>query len=198
MRLIFCICVFCTLGFSGQTVFQVKDTKGNILFETSDSIKLEEAFTGHRPNKLGGYNDKFNLKTPIMKAVDKAIIPFRFTDIMIISGMALGVDTWAAEYAIQHNIPFQAFVPFEGQEKMWPPASQVYYRELLSKAHVVIKVCPPGYAAWKMQKRNEAMVDICNILIAVWDGTSGGTSNCVQYVKSKGRKIIYINPKELT
>lgn len=46
-----------------------------------------------------------------------------------------------------------------------------------------------------MQKRNEWMVDNCDILIAVWDKSPGGTKNCVDYAESKKKQIIYINPK---
>ena len=48
-----------------------------------------------------------------------------------------------------------------------------------------------------MQERNEWMVNNCDVLIAVWDGTSGGTANCVKYAESLQLDIRRINPKEL-
>jgi len=48
-----------------------------------------------------------------------------------------------------------------------------------------------------MQKRNEYMVDNADIVIAVWDGTKGGTCNCVRYAKKLGKDIVIINPKEI-
>jgi uncharacterized phage-like protein YoqJ len=48
-----------------------------------------------------------------------------------------------------------------------------------------------------MQKRNEYMVDNSDIVIAVWDGSKGGTYNCVKYAEKLGKKIIVINPKEI-
>ncbi len=41
------------------------------------------------------------------------------------------------------------------------------------------------------------MVNNCDMLIAVWDGSDGGTANCVKYAQSKGVDIRIINPKEL-
>jgi hypothetical protein len=38
------------------------------------------------------------------------------------------------------------------------------------------------------------MVDNSDLLIAVWDGSSGGTSNCVSYATIKGKQIIRIDP----
>jgi hypothetical protein len=38
------------------------------------------------------------------------------------------------------------------------------------------------------------MVDHAELLIAVWDGTSGGTANCVKYARKDGVEIWRINP----
>lgn len=157
---------------------------------------MKVAFTGHRPNKLGGYNDKLNYKKYFVKHV---IEIFKwFTEPHIISGMALGVDTWAAQFAVWAKIPFTAYVPFEGQEGNWPKESRDEFNRLLKLATEVKYICPPGYSASKMQIRNEAMVDNCDILIAVWDGTPGGTGNCVWYAMEQEKTIIRINPLDNT
>lgn len=157
------------------------------------------AFTGHRPHKLGGYNDRTNFKSKFDKLVmkiftDNFMNEFRNNNLEIITGMALGVDTWAAYFAISCKIPFRAYIPFSGQEKMWPTESQSMYRLLLTKASKIKYICDPGYAAWKMQKRNEAMINDCDILVAIWDGTSGGTGNCVKYAQSIKKQIVRFNP----
>lgn len=136
------------------------------------------AFTGHRPDKLGGYS-----WSPIQELVCRAI-RWKLTKLKprgIISGMALGVDQWAAQIAVELGIPFAAYVPFEGQESVWPPESQAAYRFLLSKAERTCICSLGGYSAKKMQWRNIAMVDDSDLLFAVWDGSDGGTANCVKY-----------------
>ena len=40
-----------------------------------------------------------------------------------------------------------------------------------------------------MQLRNEAMVNDCDLLLALWNGTSGGTANCIRYANSVKREI---------
>lgn len=154
------------------------------------------AFTGHRPNKLGGYDPNSPLNLKIKEAIRKEL-KATHPVYKAISGMALGVDQWAAEICLELHIPFIAAVPFIGQEKAWPKQSQDKYNELISKADMVEIVCEGGYAAWKMQKRNEWMVDNSTILIAVWDGTDGGTANCFKYAEKKGKTIIRINPNDL-
>jgi len=45
-----------------------------------------------------------------------------------------------------------------------------------------------------MQARNTWQTDKADKLLAVFDGSSGGTGNCVKYAKSKGKTIILIDP----
>lgn len=151
------------------------------------------AFTGHRPAKLGGYK----IPNPIYKFVYKQIEAtlLSLKPDKVISGMALGVDQWAAVIAYRNSIPFLAAIPFEGQESAWPAESQRAFNLLRNAASEEVIVSPGGYAAYKMQVRNEWMVDHCDKLIAIWDGTPGGTGNCVNYAKSQNKEIIYINPR---
>jgi uncharacterized phage-like protein YoqJ len=141
------------------------------------------AGTGHRPNKLGGYSVEVN-----RKLLDVAR---RNLDgcTMVISGMALGWDTALAHAARMEGIPFIAAVPFKGQERLWPKPSQDGYHDLLRAAKEVVYVCEDGYAPWKMQIRNQWMVDHCDVVLALWDGSSGGTGNCIQYVEKVGKPI---------
>ena len=53
------------------------------------------------------------------------------------------------------------------------------------------------YHIAKMQKRNEYMVDKADIVIAVWDGSSGGTGNCVKYAQKVGKSIVKLNPVDI-
>jgi uncharacterized phage-like protein YoqJ len=150
------------------------------------------SFTGHRPNKLGGYKLPNATYNKVCQQIEQKLIELKPDK--VISGMALGIDQWAANIARKLKIPFIAAIPFEGQEKAWPKQSQDTYHKLLGFADEKVYVCPPGYAASKMQIRNEWMVDKCDILIAVWDQTPGGTANCVKYAQSVGKQIIFIDP----
>lgn len=143
--------------------------------------------TGHRPSKLGGYSpdiDNLLLKTAVKSLEGLAT--------NVISGMALGWDMAIAEAAIVLDIPFVAAVPFRGQESRWPKNTQERYFSLLSLAKDVVYVCEDGYAPWKMQKRNEWLVDNSDLVIALWNGTSGGTSNCIKYAEKIDKKIINV------
>lgn len=150
------------------------------------------AVTGHRPDKLGGWKVPNPIQLAVMEQMDLALLELQPS--LVITGMALGVDQWMAELCILNEIPFAAAVPFEGQESVWPPHSQGKYHQLLAKANQVIFTAESGYAAWKLQTRNEWMVNNCQLLLAVFNGTSGGTANCISYAIKQKRKIRYIEP----
>lgn len=137
------------------------------------------AGTGHRPEKLGGYEPR--ARAELIRVAGFCLDHYKPR--RVISGMALGFDQALALAALLRGIPLVACVPFAGQELRWPLESQQTYHAILAKADAVEVVCKPGYDAQKMQLRNIAMVEACTLLLACWDGTAGGTANCIRYAE---------------
>lgn len=155
--------------------------------------------TGHRPSKLGGYATDNPIESTIRARFKEILARIRSTaeerelKPIAISGMALGCDQWWAEEALSLGIDVYAYIPFKGQESKWPPTAQEAYKNLLNRCIRRVIVSEAGYASWKMQKRNRVMVDDANACVAVWDGSSGGTGNCVKYIKKQKKSCLYIN-----
>ena len=145
------------------------------------------AGTGHRPGALGGFSD--DVFARLVSLASWAIATHKPT--AIISCMALGWDQALARAAVNAGIPFDAAVPFAGQENVWPRESVARYKDLLSQSRKVIVVSEGGYAAWKLQRRNEWAVDHCDAVLALWSGADGGTANCVRYAESR-RPVINV------
>jgi uncharacterized phage-like protein YoqJ len=139
------------------------------------------AVTGHRPHKLGtGYSEN--------KLVGLAVTYVRVIDPReLITGMALGWDTACALAAIQTSVPFVAALPFEGQDLRWTPAQKARYRYILTRASQIVTVSSGGYEAIKYESRNRWMADHCEEVLALWDGSAGGTSNMLRYAQGPGR-----------
>lgn len=112
------------------------------------------------------------------------------------TGMAIGFDQLVAYNCLSEGIPYEAIVPFEGQEALWPAAVQEGYKELLALASSKTVVCSGGYAAWKMHARNGVLVLNANILVAYLnpEQKSGGTRECVKLAEAAKTKIINIYP----
>lgn len=157
---------------------------------------LTLSFTGHRPDKLPcGYDQNH----PFAIALEEKLIEI-MTELkpeQAISGMAQGVDQIAARAVLKLGIHLIAAIPFVGQEKIWPQESQDEYHRILKLAAQIITVSPGQYAPYKMQIRNQYLVDNSDKLIAVFDNTSGGTANCIQYALSKKKQIIRVNPNNI-
>lgn len=144
------------------------------------------AVTGHRPDKLGGYGrEAWNRLVEVAKGEIERLKPE-----LVITGMALGWDQAIARACVSLEIPFDAYIPFAGQATVWPQEAQDLYYALLRNARNKQVICPGKYAHWMMQARNVAMVDNCDQLLALWNGTKGGTENCVKYANKMGIPVI--------
>lgn len=154
--------------------------------------------TGHRPQKL---NQEFELKGPYCSYIRQEMQ--KCFDLLkpakVISGMALGYDQLLAIFALEQGIPVLAAVPCDNQEKVWPKKSQDRYHQILANRLVTTYiVCPGPYHPGTMQVRNEWMCNHSNLLLACWDGSSGGTANCIKYARKIDMDIIYLNLDELS
>ena len=159
---------------------------------TQQELKLHRCcFTGHRPEKL------FLIDSEIIKELEKEIcraVADGFTT--FISGMARGVDIWAAEIVLKlrkknKQIHLICASPYEGFETRWSANWQKRYRKIMKKADYV-KFVSPNYSLSCFQIRNEYMVNHSNRVIAVYNGEAGGTRNTLNYAKKKGIEIIVI------
>ena len=157
------------------------------------------SFTGYRPEKLPFFSEDdpmcVDLKSRLSKQIEKLI---KDGADEFFSGMARGVDMWAAEAVLElkrtyPNIKLTAVIPCPEQADGWSSEDQDRYRGIMEACDKKI-VISPRYSKGCMQKRNRALVDTCDILVAVYDGQSGGTKQTVDYAKSKGRMTMLIAP----
>ena len=168
------------------------------------------ALTGHRPSKLGGY-DRFN---PVASRILDAAAGWleeslrEHPNLVVISGLALGWDQWVADLCLELGVTFVGAAPCRGQSSRWPDNSKSEYQricrgadekaarslntgpdgsEVLARNRGVVYVLDGPYSGPDcMQQRNVWMVDHAHEVLACYDGSSGGTGNCVKYAKKQG------------
>ncbi len=112
---------------------------------------------------------------------------------LVISGMAIGFDTWLAQEAIKLKIPLSCYVPFIGQGSNWPDESRLEYERILDNAYEV-KFISEKYSKQAFLKRDEAMVDNCDKVMALYNPIvkTGGTYHTVTYAIKKHKEIINV------
>lgn len=162
------------------------------------------AFTGHRPERfVFGYQedhpDCVRLKGAIATAIGELVHAGVTT---FISGMAQGVDLWAAREVLrrrrqQPQLRLIAALPCADQAAKWPEPLRQEYEEILVFSDE--RVCLHGrYTPHCMMERNRWMVDHAGVLLAVYDGVSGGgTAATVRYAQGKRREIWLLDPVSL-
>ena len=140
-------------------------------------------FTGHRPEKLRRSEREIRakLENEIQKAIQDGYVTF-------ITGMARGVDIWAAEIVLQlkregYPIHLICACPFPGFEESWSVEWQSRYRTVLERADLV-RCISPRYDRTCFQMRNEWMVNHSSRVIAVFNGQPSGTKNTINYAIS--------------
>lgn len=152
------------------------------------------AGTGHRPDKIGGYEWEAPKRVWIRQQIKQALIDLHAD--AVVSGFALGFDQDLAFVSFTMGIPYTAALAVLNQDAMWPPHARKWFDYLLERANNVKIVSLGEYAAYKMQVRNKWMVDNSDILLACWDGSDGGTGNCIKYAQDQNAFIHYINPND--
>ena len=157
----------------------------------AEKRKYRCCFTGHRPEKLQAPD------SVVVAALEKEIrqaIADGFS--VFISGMARGVDIWAAEIVLRLGDTGEAIrlicaCPYQGFERGWKQSWQDRYNTILSAADLVRHICP-GYSQSCFQRRNEWMVDHSARVIAVWNGQPSGTKNTIDYARRMGIPVVAV------
>lgn len=150
------------------------------------AIKI--AITGHRPNKIPSLRD---VKWWMLGVLDS------YKPELVIQGMAAGVDLTAAWCAFFREVPFECAIPWVGHR---PPAGwELSYENAKRYAAKITYISPsltyPG--PWVYQERNEYMVNSADLVIACWDGSDGGTRNCIEYAKKRRVPVFGVEPNTM-
>lgn len=156
-------------------------------------------FTGHRPAKLpwgSGENDPRcrALKLEIAARLD-GIVQIGYRN--FICGMAEGCDMYFAEAVLElrsrfPDVTLESAIPCDRQADKWDIAQQRRYEHIMAESDTVTFV-QHQYSPGCMMRRNRYMVDRSSLLLACFDGQSGGTMNTILYAQRRGLKVVIID-----
>ena len=171
-------------------------------YNETDKMKKSCAFTGHRPSGfIFGYDEEdprcIALKRKLLaKITDLAHHGFR----IFYTGMAEGVDIWAAEAVLQlseyfKDIELYAAIPFRAQRETMKSLYQKRYDRILTQAAEQI-VISETFTRSCYKQRNYFMVDQCDALIAVYNPkhANSGTGQTIRKAQADGKDVHIIYP----
>ncbi len=155
------------------------------------------AFTGHRPQKLPWGYDEGDRRCELLKMEIWASIVWLITQGVtnFLSGMAEGVDTWAAESVLKlrteiPRLKLHCILPCTSQADQWRPASQERYYRILKQADSIVYVNREPVKNC-MLIRNRFLVDHAHYLLAVYNGEQrGGTAATIRYARKLKREVL--------
>ena len=159
------------------------------------------AFTGHRPQKFPWRKDETAPACAALKAALNAqilrLMESGFTDFL--SGMALGVDQWAAASVLElrENNPIlklHCILPCKTQAEGWTATERDVYLAILDEADSVVYVNRDAIRDC-MLVRNRFMIEHASLVLAVYNGEKrGGTASTVRYARKLGREVWILHP----
>lgn len=161
--------------------------------------------TGHRLDKLFG----FDMNRPEYRNMRTffARLFLEWQVGTVICGGALGTDLLAVEEIIWLNqvtkdaaydgveigAEIKIAAPFPGYDSRWNKDDRENLARLQKYCNIVY--VSDHYTPYAYQKRNEYIVDRCDVLLAIWDGSASGTKNCIDYAVKQHRPVKIVNPK---
>lgn len=157
-------------------------------------------FTGHRPDKLPWGMDERDprctaLKQSLLREVEGL---YRRGFRHFISGMAMGCDLYFAEAALElrekyPELTVEGAVPCPTQADRWPGALRRRWREVLDRCDLET-VVQQDYDRFCMLRRDRYMVDRSAAILAVFNGSPGGTQYTLNYAMDKRLEILLLDP----
>lgn len=146
------------------------------------------AFTGHR-----------KLQSPTWTLTALNSVTERLRDDFGVStglcGMAWGADLLWGKAAIQTGFELRAYVPFPDQDSRWRKNDKETRQQLLEHCSIV-KTFSPTFDMNAYGKRDRAMVDDSDFLVAAIDFTrekTSGTLTTLKYARKNGRPVIIVD-----
>lgn len=155
-------------------------------------------FTGHRPEKLPWGIEEADARCIALKKTLGETVASLYQDGMrnFLCGMARGCDMYFAEAVLalgKEDAALVAVIPYAEQSRAWPAGERLRWRRLVESAQERV-LLQEEYSAGCFQRRNQYMVDHSALLLAVYDGTAGGTRQTIQYAMRRHVPFLDICP----
>jgi len=127
----------------------------------SDRGLILKTFTiiGPKIQEIGGFAKNDPLQNTIKKSIEQLIREKGKQKETLLTSGGLGVEWWAIEFALQYNLPYKLYIPFDGVSSVWPKHVQIEYDRFKAKAVKTIQINSGGFDAKKLTEKDILIAD---------------------------------------
>jgi uncharacterized phage-like protein YoqJ len=157
---------------------------------------IKIAVTGHR--EFDNSRSRLEWKETFLDSVARFVETLNYAGVtndrmIFLSGCALGVDIWFANYAYNKEISYELYLPFKRtvqvvKSRFSPRQIKLLNTLIVGADKVVVvnkKFYPYGY-----QQRNIWLVNASDILLTYYQRKRSGSGNCERYARTKKHWIV--------
>lgn len=110
-------------------------------------------------------------------------------DVLIVSGMAYGIDASAHKAALEMGVPTVGVLPC-GIDEIYPQAHRDMAKRMLESGGIITEF-PPGFGVrkWHFLKRNRIIAGISRAVVVVESRIKGGAMRTAEYANSYNREV---------
>lgn len=128
----------------------------------------------------------------VCKRMIEALAPY---PVVILSGLALGIDTVAHETALRYGVPTIA-VPGSGlnDEVIYPQRNRPLAQQMIHSGSCLLSEYPPtqGVRTWMFSHRNRIIAGLSHATLVIEAEERSGTNSTVQYALEYSRDVFAI------
>jgi hypothetical protein len=139
----------------------------------------------------------------IEERITAVLRPHRGTGLVGITALAAGADQLFARCVLDLGGALEVIVPCDGYEDCFAGDTERRgYESMLAVATTVRRLPHPTPTEEAFMAAGAAVVERCEVLVAVWDGLParghGGTADVVSYAHDLGREVVVVWPEGLS
>lgn len=152
---------------------------------------MEVGITGHQ-------SIPENAVRPITSGITQTLSPYG-NRLIGLSSLAAGADQLFSEIVLQMGGHLRVIVPCANYEAAFSDEdARIRFRRFLNKATTIETLSYPRPSEEAFLAAGRRIVDLSQLLIAVWDGRKargkGGTADIVRYARKKKVQVVVIWP----
>lgn len=150
-------------------------------------------FVGPKIQDLGGFTPNAHqkqIRTTILSTLSQLILDK--TNVVLLTGLSLGIEWWAADSARSLKIPYKVYLPFDNVDSKWPHPTRMVFKGLCGVAHEIVSVDTGEFSVQKLHKREQFVIDLSDRIYSFYPGPNPISA----YANKKGKELINLLGEE--